>query len=84
MTMLDVWQTHYGYTDRQAADLLALSPSEFARQRATKPSRQTCLIAILITMYRPDMAAIAKAAAALDRPPARPEEPGPNLSSGWS
>jgi hypothetical protein len=72
--MLDVWQTHYGYTDRQAAERLGLELKEFCRQKATKPSRQTCLLAILITMYQPDMAEIAAAAAALDRPPARSTE----------
>jgi len=84
MTMLEVWQTHYGYTDREAAERLGLEFKEFARQKATKPSRQSCLIAILITMYQPDMAAIAAAAAVLARPPAKPEEAGPDLCSDWS
>jgi hypothetical protein len=96
MTMLEVWQAHYGYSDRQAAERLALPLGEFLRQRGTKPSRQTCLIAILITMYQPDMAAIAKAAAELGRPPARSSEDAhqvstptisegtPDLTSDWS
>jgi hypothetical protein len=93
MTMLEVWQAHYGYTDRQAAERLALPLGEFLRQRGTKPSRQTYLIAIL-TMYQPDMAAIAKAAAELGRPPARSSEDAvstltisegtPDLTSDWS
>jgi hypothetical protein len=37
----------------------------------------------LIAIYRPDMTAIAEAAAKLGRPP-KAVEPGPDLSSDWS
>jgi len=82
MTALAVWQEHYGFSDAEAARQLGLNPSEFLRQRSTRPSRQTSLLALLVAIYKPDMAAIAEAAAELARPP-RAEEPGPDLSSDW-
>jgi len=82
MSVLIVWQTHHGYTDRQAAEVLGLEPREFSRQKATRPSRQTSLLCILSTMFKRDLAAIGEAAATLARPP-RAEEPGPDLSSDW-
>jgi hypothetical protein len=76
MNVLAVWQAHRGLSDRAAAAELGLELKEFARQKATKPSRQTCLLATLIALYQPDMAKIAATAAALD-PPATSKEAAP-------
>lgn len=69
MTALAKWQAFRGLSDGEAAARLGLELKEFARQKATRASRQTCLIAILLALFEPDMAKIAAAAAALDRPP---------------
>lgn len=67
MTALAKWQTFRGLSDCAAAAELGLELKEFARQKATRASRQTCLIAILVALHEPDMAKIAATAAALDR-----------------
>jgi len=52
---------------------LASASARFCRQKATRASRQTALLAVLIALFQPDMGKIAAAAAALDRRAARPE-----------
>jgi hypothetical protein len=77
------WQQLLGFSDHQAAQHVGLELGEYRRQRATRPSRQTALIACLIALYRPDLSKIHQALADLARPPARSEEV-PDLSSDWS
>jgi hypothetical protein len=69
------WQQLLGFSDDQAALHLGLSVGEFARQRAARPSRQTCLIAILVQLYKPDLTKIGAALADLARPPGRKKTP---------
>jgi hypothetical protein len=68
MTALQRWQQLLGFSDEQVAQHLGLEVREFARQRATRPSRQTALIAWLITLYRPDLSKIHQALADLAHP----------------
>jgi hypothetical protein len=68
------WQQFMRFDDSQAARQLALELGEYRRQRATKPSRQTARLAVLIALYNPDIEAITAAAANLDRLPARSAE----------
>jgi hypothetical protein len=70
VTALAKWQALRGLSDREAAAELGLELKEYCRQRATRPSRQTALLALLIALFKPDMAKIAATAAVLDRPPA--------------
>jgi hypothetical protein len=78
------WQQLLGFDDDQAALHVGLEPSEFRRQRSTRPSRQTALIACLVAVYKPDLTKIHQALADLARPPTRSEEAGPDLSSDRS
>jgi hypothetical protein len=66
------FQALQGLTDRETAEQLGLELKEYCRQRATRPSRQTALLAILIALFQPDMKAIAATATTLDRPLAPP------------
>ncbi len=70
MTILQRWQAVLGFSDDQAALHLGLELHEYRRQRATRPSRQTALVACLVAVYRPDLTKIRQALAALARPPA--------------
>ena len=86
MSALQRWQQLLGFSDDQAAQHLGLELREYARQRATRPSRQTALIACLVAVYRPDLTKIRAALADLARPPAavESEETTADLSSDWS
>jgi hypothetical protein len=46
----------HGLGDRAAAELLGLRLREYLRQRATRPSRQTAIIAVVLTVYGLDFA----------------------------
>jgi hypothetical protein len=72
MSALTRWQALLGLADSEAAQQLGLELREYCRQKATRPSRQTALLAILIALFKPDMAAIAATAATLDRRPGQP------------
>jgi hypothetical protein len=74
MSALATWQRFQGVDDHEAAEQLGLEVREFFRQRATRASRQTALLAVLIALFQPDTGKIAAAAAALDRRPAPPKE----------
>ena len=92
MSALQRWQDIHGFSDDEAAQHLGLSLGEFRRQRVVGASRQTTLLAILVALYRPDMAKLAATAASLTRLPTRPEETTPearpvfstDLCSDWS
>jgi hypothetical protein len=78
------WQRLLGFSDDQAALHLGLELREYRRQLATRPSRQTYLLAILVSLYKPDLTKIRAAVADLARPPAGSKEATPDLSSDWS
>lgn len=63
MSALARFQALQGLTDRETAELLGLELKEFARQKPSRPSRQTALLCILITVFRPNMELIAATAA---------------------
>jgi hypothetical protein len=46
MSALARWQVLHHLTDHEAADQLGLEIKEYCRQRATRPSRHTALLAI--------------------------------------
>jgi hypothetical protein len=74
MSVLQRWQQLHGFSDDVAAQHLGLALGEFRRQRVVGPSRQTALIAVLVSVYRPDLTKIRSALADLARPPATSEE----------
>jgi hypothetical protein len=57
------WQQIHGRSDRTAAELLGLRLGEYRRQRATRPSRQTAVIAAVLAVYGLDFAKLADSAA---------------------
>jgi hypothetical protein len=67
MSALAAWQRFQGIDDHEAAQQLGLDLGEFCRQKATRASRQTALLAVLIALFQPDMGKIVAAAVALDR-----------------
>jgi hypothetical protein len=87
MTLLEVpmlrrWQDCLGFSDEEAAQHVALEVSEYRRQRATRPSRQTALLAVLVTVYKPNLTKIRQALADLARLPSLPsEDPAGDLGS---
>jgi hypothetical protein len=87
MSALRVWQACLQLSDREGAEMLGLEPKEFARQKATRLSRQSALLAVLTALYRPDMAAIAATATALAGAPAprsAVDPPCGSSASDWS
>jgi hypothetical protein len=70
MSALLRWQQLQGFSDDQAAQHVGLELREYCRQRATRPSRQTALLAVLVAVYKPDLTKIREALADLARPPA--------------
>jgi hypothetical protein len=80
------WQGFMGFNDQEASEHLALSLGEYRRQLATRPTRQTARLCVLLAVYHPNLGAITSAAANLHRLPARPEEttPADELTSQWS
>jgi len=67
MSVLQRWQQLHGFSDDVAAQHLGLALGEFRRQRVVGPSRQTALIAVLVSVYRPDLTKIRAALADLAR-----------------
>jgi hypothetical protein len=61
------WQKLHGVDDHEAARQLGLEAHEYCRQKATRPSRQTALLALFET----DMGKIAAARGRRPRPPSR-------------
>jgi hypothetical protein len=73
------WQRLPRFSDQQAAQHVGLELREYCRQRATRPSRQTALLAVLVSLYRPDLTKIHQALADLARPASPPiDETGPD------
>jgi hypothetical protein len=71
------WQDLERLTDDQAAKALGLELGEFRRQRTVGASRQSALLALLISLYQPNLELIAATAATLDhRPEQSCREPG--------
>jgi hypothetical protein len=70
MSALLRWQQLQGFSDDQAAQHVGLELREYCRQRATRPSRQTALLAVLVAVYKPDLTKIREVLADLARPPA--------------
>jgi hypothetical protein len=62
------WQAFMRFNDQQAAEHLALSLGEYRRQIATRPTRQTARLCVLLAIHQPkNLEAITSAAANLDR-----------------
>ena len=56
---LAYWQRLHGLSDERAAELLGLRRGEYLRQRADRPSRQTAIIAAILTVYGLDFGELA-------------------------